>query len=149
MLLVQKKKKKSDWLSWAQLCFDIKKKKNTIWIIASFKDVCPLKSREAVILFCLVKGNMVMSHDSVRVPDSLADGQVFLFVSLLCFATEYRNSCFSSECRRTCFAVVNKKMPNSNKEEITVGDLVEWEHGGREVSSQTARWQVGVPTLIQ
>lgn len=66
-----------------------------------------------------------MSHDSVRVPDSLADGQVFLFVSLLCFATEYRNSCFSSECRRTCFAVVNKKMPNSNKEEMTVGDLVE------------------------
>lgn len=125
-------------------------KKNTIWIIASVKDVCPLKSREAVILFWLVKGNMVMSHDSVRVPDSLADSQVFLFVSLLCFATEYRNSCFSLlNAGGHVLLPWIKKMPNSNKEENTVGDLVEWEHGGREVSSQTARWQVGVPTLIQ
>lgn len=74
--------------------------KNPVWIIASVKNVCPLKSRKAVILFWLVKGNMVMSHDSAGVWGSLADRQVFLFVfglfvSLLCFATEYRNSCFS------------------------------------------------------
>lgn len=108
------------------------KKKNTIWIIASVKNVCPLKGREAVILFWLAKGNMVMSHDSVRVPDSLAESQFFFFVCFFALFCHWirEQLFFTSECKRTCFAVVNKKMPNSNKEENTVGDLVEWEHGG-------------------
>lgn len=97
-------------------------KKSPVWIIASLKDVCPLKSRKAVILFWLVKGNMVMSHDGARVWGSLADRQVFVFPFsfglFVCFSALFchwiqEQLFFTSECERTCFAVANKEMQNS------------------------------------
>lgn len=92
----QKKKKQLTFMSSIMFWHTHKKKSGLNYCIYSM-DVCPLKSRKAVILFWPLKGNMMMSHDSVRVSGRMADRQVFLFLVCLFpgLVLPLNNSCFS------------------------------------------------------
>lgn len=102
--------------------------KSPVWIIASAEDVCPLKSRKAVILFgwseeiwwwvmtALVSEAVWLITRFFAVVFFLG-GEVVVCLFLCFFCTWIQEQLFfTSECRRTCLAVGNKRVQDPSEE---------------------------------